>query len=592
MKPLSRTCFAAALAALACLSRLVAQGTESSTEIAASAAEKPARPPTFCNPLDLPYRFQQPNGNFRSAADPAVVFFQDTYWLFASRSGGYWRSTDLLNWTFIAASGYPIDIWAPTTAVVNGKIYLTLGAKAGTYTTDDPTSGKWTQVAAYDRVVEDPMVFQDDDGRVFLYDGCSNVNPLRVVELDPKTFQPISAITPTIHADTRNHGWEVPGDTNKNFDAKPWIEGSWMNKINGRYYLQYAGPGTQFKTYGDGVYVSDKPTGPFISAPYSPFSFKPTGFITGPGHSTTFSDSRGQLWHMTCLSISQRHMFERRLGLFPTAVLPDGQLATNTYLGDYPQFAPGVASRPFEENSPRWMLLSYGKVATASSTLARNAKQNFAVENAFDEDVRTWWSAASGDAGEWLQVDLGKTCRVESLQINFADQDAMSKDYLGTHDYRYLLEASLDAKTWTTLVDRREHGRDAPHDYVQLAAPASARYLRLTNSHMAAGGRFSLYDLRVFGSGLGTPPPEVKAFEVIRDATDPRRAKVTWPRDENTDFYIVRYGTTPDRLFGSYQVYRANSVEINALNVGVNYYFTVDAVNDTGVTRGHAILRP
>ena len=39
-----------------------------------------------------------------------------------------------------------------------------------------------------------------------------------------------------------------------------------MTKHNGKYYLQYAGPGTEFKSYSDGVYVSDKPLGPFTIA--------------------------------------------------------------------------------------------------------------------------------------------------------------------------------------------------------------------------------------------------------------------------------------------------------------------------------------
>ena len=42
------------------------------------------------------------------------------------------------------------------------------------------------------------------------------------------------------------------------------------------------------------------------------------------------------------------------------------------------------------------MLLSYGKAVTASSTRADKGGQSFGVSNAVDEDIRTWWSAASG----------------------------------------------------------------------------------------------------------------------------------------------------------------------------------------------------
>jgi hypothetical protein len=199
-----------------------------------------------------------------------------------------------------------------------------------------------------------------------------------------------------VRADPAHHGWEVCGDTNLREDKPPWIEGSWMNKINERYYLQYACPGAGFKTYADGVYISDKPMGPFVYQTYSPFSFKPTGFIAGAGHSCTFADGDGHYWHAATMTISQRNGLERRLGLFPAGALPDGQLVTSTYLGDYPQLAPGAVKDPLADNSPHWMLLSYDKSATASSTLAAKGGRTFGVTNAVDENVRTDQIVPSG----------------------------------------------------------------------------------------------------------------------------------------------------------------------------------------------------
>jgi hypothetical protein len=40
---------------------------------------------------------------------------------------------------------------------------------------------------------------------------------------------------------------------------RPYSEGAWMDKHEGKYYLQYAAPGTQYNTYSDGVYVGDSP---------------------------------------------------------------------------------------------------------------------------------------------------------------------------------------------------------------------------------------------------------------------------------------------------------------------------------------------
>ena len=60
---------------------------------------------TYCNPLNLDYTYMIYNAHnnisYRSGADPAVVEFRGEYYMFVTRSMGYWHSTDLLNWQFI-----------------------------------------------------------------------------------------------------------------------------------------------------------------------------------------------------------------------------------------------------------------------------------------------------------------------------------------------------------------------------------------------------------------------------------------------------------------------------------------------------------
>jgi hypothetical protein len=364
----------------------------------------------------------------------------------------------------------------------------------------------------------------------------------------------------------------------------PYLEGAWMTRRAGTYYLQYSAPGTEFKTYGDGTYTSASPLGPFAYAPYSPFSYKPTGFIGGAGHSSTVTDGEGRYWHITTMTISVRHMFERRLGIFPTGFTPDGQMFCNTYLGDYPQFVPGVQKNPGENNLPGWMLLSGGKPAAASSAL-----KGFPAENAFDENIRTWWSAASGNPGEWLQVDLGKPCRIEALQVNFADQGMTNLGRMENDACRYLVQISGDGTSWQTCLDRSDNLRDAPHDYTQLERPVRARYVRLVNVHTPGNGLFSISGFRLFGNGLGRPPAHVSGIAGVRDPADPRCVQVSWQPARGADFYIIRYGLARDRLFNNYQVYHTNRFEINSLNLGASYYFTVEAVNDSGIAKGTGI---
>lgn len=45
--------------------------------------------------MNLNYRFMVDAVDAREAADPVMVLFKDDYYLFASRSGGYWWSNDI-----------------------------------------------------------------------------------------------------------------------------------------------------------------------------------------------------------------------------------------------------------------------------------------------------------------------------------------------------------------------------------------------------------------------------------------------------------------------------------------------------------------
>ncbi len=48
----------------------------------------PKKGSTFCNPMDVDYRFSIENVGYREAADPVVVYFKGDYYLFASKYGG------------------------------------------------------------------------------------------------------------------------------------------------------------------------------------------------------------------------------------------------------------------------------------------------------------------------------------------------------------------------------------------------------------------------------------------------------------------------------------------------------------------------
>ncbi|MDY6041917.1 MAG: family 43 glycosylhydrolase, partial [Candidatus Faecousia sp.] len=371
---------------------------------------------TYCNPLDLSYRYSHMNEGRRLAhregADPTLIFFKGTYYAFVSMSAGFWYSMDLLNWEFHAASDLLIYDYAPDVRQVGDYLYFCASRRSVNcpiLRTRDPLTGKFEQVSA-PFPFWNPDLFQDDDGRVYLYWGCTNTEPIWGIEMNPETMLPFGEKVPLIYGRESELGYERPGDngvSNKEnsvvyqhlkamfnpetqrieFPAgmenlggysaeamtamflsvgKPYIEGAFMTKHDGKYYLQYACPGTQYNTYADGVYVGDSPLGPFTLQKSNPYSSKPGGFITGAGHGSTIRDAYGNYWHASTMRISRNHDFERRIGLFPAGFDEDGVLFCNQNFADYPHEVP-KGKFDAAAQQPKWMLLSYNKKTTASS---------------------------------------------------------------------------------------------------------------------------------------------------------------------------------------------------------------------------------
>ncbi len=535
---------------------------------------------TLCNPMDLSYRFCIDKPSRREAADPTVVWFRDRYYLFASKSGGYWHSKDLAEWIFIETTQIPAEEYAPTAVALNDTLYFLASSneRSTVYKSAHPLEGKWIiAVEELERPIWDPAFFLDDDNRLYLYWGCSDSHPLYGVEVDYNNhFRFLGKPLELIAANSGEHGWEVPGDYNTITERMPWIEGAWMNKINGKYYLQYAGPGTEYKSYSDGVYVSDCPLGPFVLQKLNPFACKPEGFAAGAGHGSTFADRYGNLWHIGTMTISQKHMFERRLGLFPVFTDDEGTMYCDTRFGDYPYILPHKKINTFEDIFPGWMLLSYNKPVEVSSFV-----DSLPASYMTDEDIRTYWAAKSGNEGVYALLDLSNTCAVYAVQVNFAEHDTGIYGRQEGLCYRYIIEYSKDKINWKTLIDKSKGGADRSHDYTQLEEKVECRYLRIINIQIP-GGAFALSGFRVFGKGQGTTPDRVTGLKAVRDTFDRRKVHLTWNRPENATGYIIRYGIDSTRLYMNYMVYQDTSLTINSLNARYDYYFTIDAFNENG----------
>lgn len=571
---------------------------------------------TFCNPMNLDYGwgcFQKREKKARTAADPVIVLFKDKYYLFTTMDiGGYRVSDDLITWKDvyfnpeIHASALDIDHYvAPAVAADDNYVYFInftrdrSKKKVDVIRSADPENGKWEKCGEVQRMA-DPCLFIDD-GRFYFYYGLGAEQSTTFFEVNPETFEEIEGTKKVL----REYITDVKECTSgyhfgrrelyDEIDASAWMgkfekipcpEGAWIVKNNDKYYLQYATPGTICNWYCDIVMESDSANGGFVEQPYNPVSLKVGGFIGGAGHSCVFKDKYGNWWQATSMWIGNHDEFERRIGLFPVSFDAKGRMRTHTVLGDYPMLLPQKKFEPQDISAFGWMLQSFNKACMASSSLS-----GFEPEKAADENVRTWWSAESGNAGEHFVMNFGKKVQINSVQINFAEQDINPEAPKETDYHAYKLYTSNDGHTWKLLADKSGNKTAVPHEYLELSKPVEASYMKVENVHTPKEGKFALLDLRVFGSGYSDKPGQVKELSVKRNQKDGRYASIAWNKASGADGYLVRFGYQPDFLNQCIQVKGNETTELllHILTKGVKYYYRVDTYNDSGITEGNVI---
>lgn len=230
-------------------------------------------------------------------ADPFVLLYEGVYYLYSTNSSDGFRvftSSNMANWV---DRGYCLradDVigdkwfWAPEVMERNGKFYMVYVANEhlGIAVADSPlgpfaqSDKKWLN-----EINEiDGHFFTDDDGTVYLYfvrfdDGnviwCAKMND------DMQSYEKSTARF-LFRAEEE---WET-------LDCRV-VEGPFVLKHNGKYYLTYSANHTRSEDYAVGYAVSDNPMGPFKKASCNPILKKNDAF-NGTGHHsfTTSKDGR------------------------------------------------------------------------------------------------------------------------------------------------------------------------------------------------------------------------------------------------------------------------------------------------------------
>jgi beta-xylosidase len=198
-------------------------------------------------------------------ADPQVAFWGGKFYIYPTTDGiANWgatvfhafSSTDLASWKdegiildLATISWGKTNAWAPGITVKNGTYYFYFcdAKQIGVATSTSPT-GPFKDVLGKPLVTTgqyggqsiDPYVFDDDDGRSYLFFGNGNANGAEL-NADMTSFK------------------TAP----KTIALNAFREGSVVFKRNGKYYFMYSVSGTDYPDYHVSYATSSSPLGPY-----------------------------------------------------------------------------------------------------------------------------------------------------------------------------------------------------------------------------------------------------------------------------------------------------------------------------------------
>jgi hypothetical protein len=186
--------------------------------------------------------------------------------------------------------------------------------------------------------------------------------------------------------------------------------------------------------------------------------------------------------------------------------------------------------------------------------------------------------------GEWIIVDLQKEMGIRALQINYTDYKSNVYDSDSTVYTQFRIFVSRDGKAWSKVADNTDEKRDRPNAYIELQSPANARFVKFEHVYVGAAN-LAVSDIRIFGNGMGKVPATPGNLKVTRD-TDARNCFLRWDKVKGAVGYNILWGIGTNKLYQTYQRFadEGDSLEIRALNTGQEYFFAIEAFNESGVS--------
>jgi beta-xylosidase len=261
--------------------------------------------------MSIPYRNPVHEGSF---ADPFVMTTEDGYLAVGTGSAVEGRqfelltSPDLVHWTSIGGALDPVqadlgsDYWAPEIAEHEGRWFLYYSVGHGDrghhlrVAVADEATGPYRDAGVNltpdERFAIDPHPFRDDDGTWYLFfahdvlEGERVGTMLAVDILDSMTS--LRGAARTILPPSQD--WQIfLRDREMYGQVYDWhtLEGPFVRRRDGRYYLFYSGGSWLEPTYGVAYAVADHPLGPWTEPTDRPPLLRTVpGRVIGPGHNS------------------------------------------------------------------------------------------------------------------------------------------------------------------------------------------------------------------------------------------------------------------------------------------------------------------
>lgn len=231
-------------------------------------------------------------------ADPFVLYHDGGYYLYATNSDVGFKvfySEDMVSWEDKGLCLSKEDVagdagfWAPEVMFYGGTFYMVYVANEhlGIATSNSPLGPFKQENKRFisDNCAIDGHFFVDEDGAIYLYYvRFDNGNVLYVTKVNDDLLS----------IDEENEKFIFRADCEWELKDCSVVEGPFVLKRNGKYYLTYSANHTRSPYYAIGYAVSDNPFGPFIKYENNPI-LKMNEKVNGVGHHSFVVTPKGEL---------------------------------------------------------------------------------------------------------------------------------------------------------------------------------------------------------------------------------------------------------------------------------------------------------